>query len=68
MQTHTGESLVLERTRIDGVNAYVTLILNGGVDVGEIQFGKPSQKQQELGIYSNEQIKRILYRRGYSFA
>jgi len=62
------ESLVLKRPRFDGVNAYVTLNLNGSVDVGEIRFGEPSKRQLELGIYSNEQVKRILNQRGYSFA
>jgi hypothetical protein len=67
MIAHKEELLVTERT-ICGVNAYVTLSLNGTVDIGEIQFGEPSKRQLELGIYPKEQVKRILNERGYAFA
>jgi len=60
------ESLVLKRPRFGDVNAYITLSLNGRVEVGEIQFGKPSKRQQRLEIYSQQQVERILDRRGLS--
>jgi len=60
------ESLVLKRPRFGGMNAYITLNLNGSVDVGEIQYGNPSETQKKLRIYSKSQVDRILEQRGLS--